>query len=357
MRSPLERLYYPTDEESPVLIRRRLFIAALAGALVFIFGTLGYLIMGQGQWSLIDCAYMVVLTVTTIGYGEILPVHQFEYGRPFTMLLMLLGTGVSIYALSALTAFIVEGDLREVIWRRKMKRQLKNLSDHYIVCGAGQTGRGVIEILLESGTPTVVIERDPEHLHVLSRHVGEEFIGIIGDATEDLTLIECRVEHAKGIIACLQSDQDNLFVTLTARDMNAELRIVSRAVGERAGRKLIHAGANAVVSPNSIGGRRMANEMLKPSVVGFIDLLVGDLDRSLTVGECLIPKQSPLDGVYLADSGIRQEVNVLVLSILCKGGAHYEFNPPPSFRLQEGMTLVVLGEKDAIERLEAYVKS
>ncbi|MBU0551858.1 NAD-binding protein [Myxococcota bacterium] len=348
-------LYYPTDEARHGAggVRRRLYLVFLVVTLVVLSGTLGYWILGQGRWSMMDCAYMVVLTITTIGYGEHLPIHEVRHGPLFTMFLMVVGASVSIYALSSVTAFIIEGDLGEVLWRRKMRRRLESLSDHFIVCGAGQTGGGVVEHLLNSGVQVVVIDKDPVRLEWLQRRVRGELFGVVGDATEDLVLQECGLARACGIVASLQTDQDNLFVTLTARQAHPGIRIVSRAVEERSASKLLHAGANTVVSPNNIGGRRMAHEMLKPSVVGFMDLIVNQQDHTLTVGECPLPPLTHLNNVPLAMSRIREVANVLVLSVLWED--KYQFNPAPDFILKAGMTLIVLGERSGIETLTQFV--
>lgn len=352
------RLHYPTDEvlQGDRGVRTRLYLVVLVVILMIALGTTGYWLLGGGRWPLLDCAYMVVLTITTIGYGEHLPIHDVKHGPLFTMFLMVVGAGVSIYALSAVTAFIIEGDLGEVLWRRKMRRRLDKLSGHFIVCGAGQTGGGVVEHLLNSDVEVVVIDQDAAQLDWLQRRVKGNLIGVVGDATEDMVLQECGLERAQGIVASLQTDQDNLFVTLTARQANPELRIVSRAVGERTASKLLHAGANTVVSPNAIGGRRMAHEMLKPSVVGFMDLIVNQQEHTLTVGECPLPASTHLNNIRLAKSRIREVANVLVLSILSEDKTSYEFNPPPDFILKAGMTLIVLGERSGIDLLSDFVQ-
>ncbi|MCA9541757.1 MAG: potassium channel protein [Myxococcales bacterium] len=347
-------VYHPELPRAGV-VRHRLFFAGFSVFAVVTTGIIGYYIIGNGRWSLVDCAYMVAITITTVGYGEILPVNEVENGRLFTIALLTSGMGVSIYFLSAMTAFIVEGDLREAIWRRRVQKKLLTLSGHQIVCGAGETGSSVIEELVAAGHAVVVVERDQEHLDRLFRRLGDRCYAVHGDATEDAVLLECGVERAAGIVATLHTDRDNLFVTVTARQINQRLRIVSRAVDERAGQKLLRAGADAIVSPNQIGGKRMAHELLRPGVVGFIDLIVRDSERSLTVEQVKLPQGTPLDGRTLAESRIRQAANVLVLSVLHGGGSKHTFNPPSDLVLRAGMTLMVLGDTDAIERLRAHV--
>lgn len=348
------RLHYP-ETDRPDAVRKRLIFAGFSVVAVVAFGVVGYYVIGGGQWSLIDCAYMVLITITTVGYGEILPVHDVEMGRLFTMVLLASGMGVSIYFLSAMTAFIVEGDLREAIWRRRVRKRLHDLRQHYIVCGAGETGSSVVEELLDARQAVVVIERDPDRVERLARRVGaKRLISVEGDATEDAVLVECGLERAKGIVATLHTDRDNLFVTVTARQMNPHLHIVSRAIDERAGEKLLRAGANAVVNPNQIGGKRMAHELLQPGVVGFIDLIVRHNERSLAVQKCIVGADSPLDGVSMDASHIRDVSNALVLSVLHADGTTHTFNPSPDFIIESGMTLFVLGDDDALSRLSTY---
>jgi len=358
MASPIHagRLYYP-EVTRVDQVRRRLLFAGFSVAAVIALGIGGYWTLGAGRWPLIDCAYMVMITITTVGYSEVLPVDTVEYGRLFTMTLIASGMGVSVYFLSSMTAFIIEGDLREAIWRRRVRGKLHETEDHYIVCGAGETGSSVVEELVQTGRPVVVIERNGDHLDRLARRVGERFIALQGDATEDEILVESGLERARGIIATLHTDRDNLFVTVTARQMNPDARIVSRAVDERAGQKLLRAGAHAVVSPNQIGGMRMAHELLRPGVVGFMDLMVRHPDRNLTVHQCAVPAGSPLDGQTLAHSGIRQVSNALVLSVLHPDGETYTFNPPPTLVLRKDMVLFVLGDDHEVSQLQAYAQS
>lgn len=348
------RLYY-AGADQPWLVRRRLFFAGASVLGVVLVGVAGYWVIGEGRWSILDCLYFVLITVTTVGYAEVLPVQAADGGRLFTMVLLITGMGVSFYFLSALTAFIIEGDLREALWRRRMQRSIDGLTNHYIVCGAGETGRSVVEQLLEENHQVVVVELRTDHLDRLARRVGDRFVAMQGDATEDALLRQCGVERAAGIVATLHSDADNLFVAVTARQLNRGLRIVSRAIDERADRKLLLAGADAVVSPNDIGGRRMAHELLRPHVVGFMDFISGRGERALAVEECRLPESSPWDGYTLAQARIRDVANVLVLAIQGEDGRDYTF-PPASFVLKGGMRLIVLGEPDSITRLKAALR-
>ena len=224
-----------------------------------------------------------------------------------------------------------------------------------VVIGAGVVGLACAHSLARAGLEVVVIEQSPEHLDALFRLLGTRFIGMSGDATEDSLLLECGIERAAGIVTSLQSDRDNLFITVTARQLNPRMRIVSRAVHEQARPKLLRAGADAIVSPNTIGGRRMAHELLRPSVVGFLDLLVRDAGHQLSVEECLLRPGTRVEGRTLAGSGIRKVSNVLVLSVITAARESHVFNPSPDFVLRAGMTLIVLGDREDVERLKAWL--
>lgn len=334
-------------------MRGRLLFAGLSLVVVFAIGTAGYYLLGNERWSLEDCAYMVLITITSVGYAEILPVHETPHGRLFTMTLLVTGMGVSFYFLSSLTAFIIEGDLREVLWRRRMTRRLTKMTGHYIVCGAGRTGRYVVDELVRGGLQVVIVERDPEQLDALVKRHGDALIALGGDATDDGVLKDAGVQDALGLVAALQHDQDNLFIALSARQLNTKLRIVSRANAERVEPKLRQAGADAIVSPTHIGGRRMAHELLRPNVVGFLDIMSMDMRRNLDIEQMEIPAGSPLDGRTLRKSNIREVSSALVLAVI-DAGVH-TYNPPSDFLLKAGMTLVLLGEVEQIAKLQVYM--
>lgn len=348
-------IHFPAENDGAERVRRRLVFAGLSVLAVLAVGVVGYWLIGGGDWSWSDCAYMVVITITTVGYGEVLPVSDVVGGRLFTAGLLASGLGLSLYFMSSLTAFIIEGDLQQALWRRRMRKKLDDLRDHVIVCGAGETGRNVVEELLGAGLSVVVIENDPERLDVLHRQLDGAVIGITADATEDETLLNAGLRYAQGVITALHSDRDNLFVTVTARQINPNVRIVSRAVQERSGNKLLRAGADAIVSPNLIGGQRMAHEMVHPKVVGFMDLLIRDNEgAALSVSECRLRSGSRLHGVKLMHSGVRG-CGVLILSVLAPDGETHTFNPPPHFELREGMTLIAMGTREAAHALDAHV--
>lgn len=352
----IRQLYYGGPQRSTV-VRGRLMQAGVALMVVFVLGTGGYWLIGHGAWSVMECAYMVLITITTVGYAEVLPVSATDAGRLFTMILLVSGMGTSVYFLSALTAFIVEGDLRDVLWRRRMSNRLDKLRGHYIVCGTGETGRQVVAELVRAGRDVVAVERRKESLdHVVDRY-GDSVIAILGDATEDDVLREASIVHAQGIFTTVESDQDNLYVTLSARQLNPKLRIVSRGQSPRSAAKLRQAGADSVISPARIGGRRMAHEMLRPNVVGFLDFggRQSSQARNLCIEEIPLPDGSPLVGRMLAKSNIREVSNALVLAVIEPNGGEHRYNPPPDFSFKAKQTLIVLGEREEIARLNRFV--
>lgn len=328
------QVYFPTGID-PRAVRRRLAFAGFSVVAVMLMGVFGYWLIGMGRWPLADCAYMVIITLTTVGYGEIIPVSEVEGGRLFTTVLLISGMGVSAYFLSALTAFIVEGDLKKAIWRRRMRNDLDHLNGHYLVCGGGETGKHVVEELVQAGQRVVLIEQSPEALDALARMLGD------------------RIERAAGLVTSLHNDRDNLFITITARQLNAQLRIVSRAVQDQARAKLLRAGADAIVSPNSIGGRRMAHELLHPELVGFLDVLGGSSDAPLSAERCVVHPDSLAAGLSLAQADLRKVADALVVTVEQDGVRR--FNPPPETVLTPGTVVVLLGAREATHRLTRYL--
>jgi len=237
-----------------------------------------------------------------------------------------------------------------------MSAKISGMNQHYIVCGAGEVGHNVIIELMQARRKVIIVDISKENLEVISRRLGYELMSVVGDATEDEILLACGIERAAGVVTALKQDRDNLFVAVTARQLNPQLRIIARATNERAASKMRRAGADSVVCPNTIGGLRMASELLRPAVVGFIDLIIRDSPQNqLSVEEVFIPEQSPLSGRLLAESGIRQVSNSLILAVIQGERGDRIFNPPPQLRLHPGMTLVALGELDELKCLYRYV--
>ncbi len=325
----------------------------LAG--VFVLGTLGYWVAAPPGYTLLDCAFMTVITLTTVGYEEAIPIRNNPALQTFTIALIVVGMGIMLYFASSVTVFIIEGELRDLMRKRRMDRQIDKLDDHLIICGIGQTGVHVLREVVKSDEPCVVIERSHDRVLNLRQELGEEFLYLIGDATHDQTLLEAGIERAKGLITSLGNDRDNLFVTITARSLNSNLRIVARGEHPEAEQKFRMAGATSVIYTNVLGGARMAAEAIRPEVTTFLDLTVMDRDHYRRVEELRVPDDSPLIGRPIRETGIRQQTDALVVAVFRHEDAQYIFNPGPDYVLTAGTKLIVLTLVEDIPVLEAML--
>jgi voltage-gated potassium channel len=338
----------PVDSRDEIV--RQLTLGALSLTAVVVIGAAGYHVLGSGRWSYADCIYMTMITVSTVGYGEILQGMDSVAGtRVWTLLLIVLGSGSLLFFVSALTAFIVEGDIGGVIRRRRMQGQIDQLKGHIVVVGAGATGIHVVEELHTIKTPFVVIDTSEERLRSLAETV-HGMLYVLGDATNDQVLEQAGIGRAQGLAATLREDKDNVFVTITARALNPNLRIVSKMTEDSAESKLKRAGANSTVSPSQIGGMRIVSELVRPNVVQFLDRMLRDRDQPLRVEEVSIPASSTLIGARLRDTAIRHQTKVLVLAAHHPDGT-YTYNPGPDFTIGAGVTLVVLCHSADLQKL------
>ncbi len=333
----------------------RLLFAAGVLALVLVFGATGYHQLGGGRWAWSDCFYMTVITLSTVGYGETLPgFSAVPFARPWTVGLILLGSGTLVYFVSTFTALIVEGDLGGALRRNRMRKRVEGMKDHVIVCGVGTTGVHVVAELIATETPFVVIDADEQRLLKLQQEHGEKLVHwVLGDATEDEVLREAGVETCRGVVSALHDDKDNLFVTVTARALNPRTRIVAKAIEPTAVEKMRRAGADSVVSTNYIGGMRLVSEMIRPQVTQFLDQMLRDRAQNLRIEEVVVPDDSPLVGLQLRESAIRKASDVLVIA-LREAEGEIVHNPPPSTLITKGMVLIVLARtKDVLRLREA----
>ena len=332
-------------------VRRRLTTAGLAVLAVFAVGIVGYTVIGHGKHRLLDSLYMTVITLTTVGYGEIIPMDDNPAGRIFTMVLILFGMGILVYFASTITAFFVEGQLEHVFWRKRMRQAIAALRGHVIVCGAGVVAGHFIDEMMSSQRPVVAIV--PQGTALPPRSTEQELLYVAGDASDEEVLAEAGVGRAAGLVAALESDRDNVLVILTARQANAAVRIVGMLVDDRNEPKLRRAGADAVVSPFRIGGMRMASEMIRPMVVTFLDKMLRDRDRNLRVEELRVGRGSPAIGRSLADLDVNAMPGLLLLALLEPGTAAWSFKPDPRTRVVEGATLIVMGDPGGVGELRA----
>jgi voltage-gated potassium channel len=261
------------------------------------------------------------------------------------MILITFGMGVILYGISTLTAMIIEGELTGILRKSKMEKQIGKLSNHYIVCGGGETGYHVIAELVKNGENVVLVELDEEKIERCKMIA--DLLFVKGDATEDENLVTAGIDKAKGIVISLPSDKDTLYVTMASRMRNRNLRIISRMVDHKHESKLRNAGADGVVSPNFIGGLRMASEMLRPTVVDFLDSMLRSSQGNLRIHEVTVSPASIYKGKTIAESGFKEKFGLLIMGAR-HPGKDIQFNPSPSIILEEGMTLIVMGDVESI---------
>jgi len=295
-------------------------------------------------WSWFDGLYMVVTTITTIGYKEVHPLSR--GGQVFNLFLILAGVSLLLLGIGTLNQALLEFELRDFFGRRKMERQIGRLSDHYIICGAGRVGRSAARELARRPVPFVIIEQNEAKA---ARYAGDWPV-LIGDATQEQTLREAHIERARGLVAATTTDATNLYIVLTARGLNPKLRIIARASEEDAEKHLLTAGADSVVSPYLFAGQRIAQSFLRPHVVSFLDTATTHLGIDLEIGEIGIGPGSAFAGKTIETSRLRQERGVIVLAIKREKGMH--FNPAPEDRIEPGDYLIAMGEPAQLRQLE-----
>ncbi len=333
-------------------IKKRLYFILVAICCVIISGSTGYYVLFGGKSKFIDCLYMTVISITSVGYTEVLNISGNIPAQIFTMLLITFGMGIILYGISTMTALIVEGEVTGILRKNKMDKKIKKLNDHYIICGGGETGRHVINELTTSHERAVLIENNDENIErcVSSQ---DNLLYIKGDATEDENLVTAGIDKAAGIVITLPSDKDNLYITMTSRMLNRKIRIISRMIDHKLEMKLKAAGANKVVSPNFIGGLRMASEMLRPTVVNFLDSMLRSSQGPLRIHQLVVTSSSSVAGKKIIDSGLRDKFGLLILGSKLPA-QEIEFNPPASQVLTAGMTIIVMGGVDNIDSAKKY---
>jgi voltage-gated potassium channel len=321
---------------------KRIIIGLVWLLALLLIGSFGYVFL-EG-WSFFDGLYMTVITLTTVGYGEVRPLNQ--TGRIFTILLIFWGVGFMFYVVTALAQVVVEGQLRDVFGRRRLEREIRNLQNHYIICGFGRIGEVISRELSHNNIPIVVVDNRSQHAPTLER---SGYLHVIGNATQEEVLLTAGIERARGLVSVVSSDADNVYIVLTARSMNPDLTIVSRAGEPGSEQKLRRAGANEVISPYELGGQRMAQTILRPTVLDFMDVALGEgIDLSLE--EIPVGGASDIIGRPLKDSGIRQKLDLIIVAIKRLDGAML-FNPQPDAPILQGDTLIALGSKANLDKL------
>ena len=328
--------------------QRNFIIAMISLVILFAIGVIGYrIIEGDNphqKWTVFDAIFMTVITLTTVGYSDD---NMSKLGRAFTVFLLIGGLGIFVYSVGVATAFIIEGQFREVFRRRKMEKSINKLSNHYIVCGIGDTGVHALEEMIQMDMDFVAIERDQERIdHELAT---KAFLYVQGDATEDEVLIRAGVERARGLIASLSRDQDNLFVVLSAKQLNPRLKIASKAVEANSLSKLKQAGADEVVLPDYIGGMRLASTVTRPIVVNFLDIMLRSQEAT-RFAESVIQPGTPLVGLTLGEAHIPDRTNLMVVAVHKRQG-DFIYNPSGGLRLEVGDALIVIADNEQRQNL------
>jgi len=323
------------------------FIAALL-LLVMAVGTAGYHYI-EG-WTWFDGFYMVVTTLTTIGYQEVHPLSH--AGRVFNVFVILSGVSLVLLAVGALSQALLEFELQNFFGRRRMEREIGRLDGHYIICGMGRVGRSVARELARKPVPFVIIENVETKRQ---RYASENWLVIAGDATQEQIVRQAQIERARGLVAATTTDATNLYIVLTARGLNPRLKIIARASEDGAEKHLLTAGADSVVSPYSFAGQRIAQSLLRPHVVSFLDTATTHLGMDLEIGEIQITRNSAFAGKTIESSRIRQERGVIVLAIKRREGMR--FNPAPDERIEPDDCLIAMGEPAQLRQLEQSAAS
>ncbi len=326
---------------SPV---RKILLLVLLMLLILVGGTVGYMVI-EGA-SLLDSVYMTIITLSSVGYDETIQLSP--AGQVFTIILISFGVGTVTFTVFMIGGIVVEGQIRKIFGRRYVERQIKGLKEHYIICGFGRMGGVLAGQLDEQKVPFVVVEQDNE---AVARLAASDFLFVDGDATTEDVLDRANIRNAKGLISGVASDADNLFVTLTARGMNPDLFIMARAVDEKSEGKLLLAGADRVVDPYRLGAIRLAQSILRPAFVDFVELATFRDHLELGMEEIRVEQGSPLDGVRLRDSEIRSRYGLMVITVKKTDGT-MTLNPPPDLLIEAGDILISIGKPENLRELD-----
>jgi voltage-gated potassium channel len=314
---------------------------------IIAFGTIGYYLIEN--MTLFEAFYMTIITLSTVGFSEVIPLSQ--AGRAITVFIIVLGISVGAYTIGMLVRALVEGELVKIFGRRKVQKQVSGLKNHFIICGFGRIGRIICSELDADNIDFVVIEQDPS---VIEHIEARKYLYLEMDATAEEALMQAGVMKAKGIVTAVNSDANNVFITMTAKSLRPDVFVLARASEEKNEPKLLRAGANRVVSPYLIGGRRIAQMLKRPTVVDFVDIAMMGSHLGLMMEEAKIGEKSSLIGKNLIDSHLRKDYGVIIVAIKKQSG-DMVFNPTPAEKLDAGDVIVVIGKKEDMKRMNAVL--
>jgi voltage-gated potassium channel len=337
------------------LRNRLLFALGLLLGLIA-FSVAGYRLLGGESVTFLQALYMAVITLAGVGYGEIVDTSHNPALRVFNIGIVLFGVAITVYVFSVVAAFLVEVEVTNPFWRRSMQKRIDELKDHFIVCGLGDTGRHAVAELQKTSTAYIVVDLSEEHLKKLRElhpDALSEMLYVIGDATEEEILQRAGLERARGLIAALPNDKDNLVITVVVRQRFPKMRIVVRSADKKFADRMMRAGANSTVSPSHIGGLRMASELIRPHVVGFLDLMLKEQGSTLRVEEIEVGSSSKWAGIALHDLNLKGQYNLLVLGLKNPGpgsSADLVVNPPDNAVVVGHGVIIAMGDMKDIRR-------
>lgn len=336
-------------------IRRQLGFAFTALILVIAIGVVGFMIIGRGQYSMTDALYMTIITLTTVGFSEIIGMAGNPAGRIFTIFLILGGMGIVAYSMAMLAAFIIEGQLRHIFYRKRIQRRIARMTGHYIVCGNTTVKLYVLEELIKTGRSVVLVAPTQEEIDTADERLGD-IPGIVGDPSDDDILLKAGLHNAAGVVFCMENHKDNLLGVLTARRLTPEIRIIAATELMEIDAKLKAAGADSVVSPSRIGGLRMASELIRPTVVTFLDQMLRVGVGDLRIEEVHIPDSAAAAGLTIGSLQVNEIEGALLLAICRSQTGEYEYKPSPDTPLESGVILVVMTDLNGRTLLEERLK-
>lgn len=323
---------------------KHLITGIIIALCIVLFGTVGYILI-EG-WEFLDSLYMTIITISTVGFSEVH--HISKAGRLFTIVLVFFGVGFTLYIAAAVVQFMVEGRIRIILGRRRLEKKIDRMKNHYIVCGYGRIGRVLCKNLKRKPLDLVVVEKNPELTSVMD---ADGVLYISGDAADEENLIRAGIKRAKGLVAVLASDADNVFLVLTARQLDPDLLIIARASQEESKSKLRAAGANTVESPYDMGAASMAHRIIRPTVTSFLALAFAHKRKDIQMEEIPVSASSELVNVMLKDTGIRQKYNLIIIAIKKQDNSML-FNPSFEATIEVGDTVIAVGEEVNLLKLE-----
>lgn len=323
---------------------KHLITGIIIALCIVFFGTVGYILI-EG-WEFLDALYMTIITISTVGFSEVH--HISKAGRLFTIVLVFFGVGFTLYIAAAVVQFMVEGRIRIILGRRRLEKKIDRMKNHYIVCGYGRIGRVLCKNLKRKPLDLVVVEKNPELTSVMD---ADGVLYISGDAADEENLIRAGIKRAKGLVAVLASDADNVFLVLTARQLDPDLLIIARASQEESKSKLRAAGANTVESPYDMGAASMAHRIIRPTVTSFLALAFAHKRKDIQMEEIPVSASSDLVNVILKDTGIRQKYNLIIIAIKKQDNSML-FNPSFEATIEVGDTVIAVGEEANLQKLE-----